>query len=86
MQQVPSIANIFKLNRGTGSPRGFQDNLIIFLFLLPAIVIFLVFVVRDAFFTPCVKRVSGVGTAMKLLYVLFGHTGSSTGYTTPAHN
>jgi len=49
MQQVPSIANIFKLNRGTGSPRRFQDNLIIFLFLLPAIVLFLVFVVYPIF-------------------------------------
>jgi raffinose/stachyose/melibiose transport system permease protein len=41
----PPISNIFKLTRGTGSPRRFQDNLIIFLFLLPAIVLFLLFVV-----------------------------------------
>ena len=41
----PPISNIFKLTRGTGSPRRFQDNLVIFLFLLPAIVLFLLFVV-----------------------------------------
>ena len=45
MQQVPLIQNIFKLSRGSGSPRKFQDNLTIFLFLLPAITLFLVFVV-----------------------------------------
>ena len=44
MQQVPATTNIFKLNRGSGSPRRFQDNLIIFLFLLPAITLFIVFV------------------------------------------
>jgi len=49
MQQVPSIANIFKLNRGTGSPRRPQDMLLIFLFLLPAIVLFLIFVVYPIF-------------------------------------
>src|SRR5688572_4570961 len=49
MQQVPSIANIFKLNRGTGSPRRPQDTLLIFLFLLPAIVLFLIFVVYPIF-------------------------------------
>jgi raffinose/stachyose/melibiose transport system permease protein len=41
----PPISNIFKLTRGTGSPRRLQDNLVIFLFLLPAIVLFLLFVV-----------------------------------------
>jgi len=45
MQQIPFVQNIFKLNRGSGAPRRFQDNLTIFLFLLPAIVLFLVFVV-----------------------------------------
>jgi raffinose/stachyose/melibiose transport system permease protein len=45
MQSLPAIPNIFKLKRGTGSPRRFQDNLVIFLFLLPAIVLFLLFVV-----------------------------------------
>src|SRR5215510_11255192 len=45
MQQVPLVQNIFKLSRGSGSPRKFQDNLTIFLFLLPAITLFLVFVV-----------------------------------------
>lgn len=45
MQQVPFVQNIFKLSRGSGSPRRFQDNLTIFLFLLPAITLFVVFVV-----------------------------------------
>jgi raffinose/stachyose/melibiose transport system permease protein len=49
MQQVPSIANMFKLKRGTGSPRTPQDSLVIFLFLLPAILIFLLFVVYPIF-------------------------------------
>ena len=45
----PPISNIFKLTRGTGSPRRFQDNLVIFLFLLPAIVLFLLFVIYPIF-------------------------------------
>ncbi len=45
MQSLPAIPNIFKLKRGTGSPRRLQDNLVIFLFLLPAIILFLLFVV-----------------------------------------
>jgi len=49
MQSLPAIPNIFKLKRGTGSPRRFQDNLIIFLFLLPAIVLFLLFVIYPIF-------------------------------------
>lgn len=49
MQSLPAIPNIFKLKRGTGSPRRFQDNLVILLFLLPAIVLFLLFVVYPIF-------------------------------------
>jgi len=49
MQSLPAIPNIFKLKRGTGSPRRFQDNLVIFLFLLPAIVLFLLFVIYPIF-------------------------------------
>ncbi len=30
MQPLPAIPNIFKLRKGPGSPRQFQDNLIIF--------------------------------------------------------
>jgi len=44
MQQLPAIPDVFKLKGGTGSPRRFQDNLTIFLFLLPAVVLFMVFV------------------------------------------
>lgn len=49
MQSLPAIPDIFKLKRGTGSPRRFQDNLVIFLFLLPAIVLFLLFVIYPIF-------------------------------------
>ena len=49
MQSLPAIPNIFKLKKGTGSPRRFQDNLVIFLFLLPAIVLFLLFVIYPIF-------------------------------------
>jgi raffinose/stachyose/melibiose transport system permease protein len=44
MQQLPAIPDVFKLKGGTGSPRRFQDNLTIFLFLLPAVALFLIFV------------------------------------------
>lgn len=49
MQSLPAITNIFKLKRGTGTPRGFQDTLTIVLFLLPALVLFLLFVVYPIF-------------------------------------
>lgn len=49
MQSLPAIPNIFKLKRGTGSPRRFQDNLTIFLFLLPGLILFLVFVIYPIF-------------------------------------
>jgi len=49
MQSLPAIPNIFKLKRGTGSPRRFKDGLTIFLFLLPALVLFLLFVIYPIF-------------------------------------
>jgi raffinose/stachyose/melibiose transport system permease protein len=45
MQSLPAIPNIFKLKRGSGSPKRPQDRLTIFFFLLPAIILFLIFVV-----------------------------------------
>jgi raffinose/stachyose/melibiose transport system permease protein len=45
MQSLPAIPDIFKLKRGSGSPQRTQDRLTIFLFLLPAIILFLIFVV-----------------------------------------
>ncbi len=44
MQSLPAIPNIFKLKRGTGVPQRFQDRLVIILFLLPALILFLFFV------------------------------------------
>jgi raffinose/stachyose/melibiose transport system permease protein len=49
MQSLPAIPDIFKLKKGTDSPRNSRDNLIIFLFLLPAIILFLLFVVYPIF-------------------------------------
>ena len=49
MQTVPAIPDILKLRRGSGSPRQFQDNLTIILFLLPALVLFLIFVIYPIF-------------------------------------
>ena len=49
MQSLPAIPNIFKLKRGTGTPQRLQDKLIIFFFLLPAIILFLGFVVFPIF-------------------------------------
>jgi len=49
MQPLPAIPDIFKLKRVTGSPRRLQDNLTIFLFLLPGLILFLVFVIYPIF-------------------------------------
>ena len=49
MQSLPTIPDIFKLKPGTGVPQKFQDKLIIFLFLLPAIILFLLFVIYPIF-------------------------------------
>ena len=42
--QVPAVPDILKLRRGTGAPRRIQDNLTIALFLLPALILFFIFV------------------------------------------
>lgn len=42
---LPAIPNLLKLKPASGLPRRFQDNLMIVLFLLPAVVLFLLFVV-----------------------------------------
>ena len=49
MQSVPAIPDILKLKRGPGSPRRFQDSLVIVLFLLPAIILFIIFVIYPIF-------------------------------------
>jgi raffinose/stachyose/melibiose transport system permease protein len=49
MQNVPAIPDIYKLKKMTGTPRRFRDNLTIFLFLLPAVVLFLFFVIYPIF-------------------------------------
>jgi raffinose/stachyose/melibiose transport system permease protein len=49
MQSVPAIPDILKLKKVSGTPRRFRDNLVIILFLLPALVIFLLFVIYPIF-------------------------------------
>ncbi|MGD8456606.1 MAG: sugar ABC transporter permease [Anaerolineales bacterium] len=49
MQNLPAIPDVLKLKRVTGTPRRFMDSLLITLFLLPALIIFLVFVVYPIF-------------------------------------
>jgi raffinose/stachyose/melibiose transport system permease protein len=49
MQQLPAIPDVLKLKRITGSPRRFQDTLLIGLFLLPALILFLLFVIYPIF-------------------------------------
>ena len=49
MQSLPAIPNLFKLKPGAGMPHKLQDNLMIVLFLLPAVILFLLFVVYPIF-------------------------------------
>jgi len=49
MQQLPAIPNIFKLKHVSGAPRRFQDSLLIALFLLPALILFLLLVIYPIF-------------------------------------
>lgn len=49
MQTIPAIPNILKSKRATSSARQPQDRLVIVLFLLPALVLFLLFVVYPIF-------------------------------------
>jgi raffinose/stachyose/melibiose transport system permease protein len=49
MQSLPAIPDVFKLKRGTGAPRRIEDNLTIVLFLLPALILFLLFVIYPIF-------------------------------------
>ena len=49
MQSLPTIPNIFKLIPRTGAPKKTADKLVIFLFLLPAVILFLIFVVYPIF-------------------------------------
>ena len=49
MQQLPAIQDILKLRRVSGAPRHFQDSILIALFLLPALSLFLLFVIYPIF-------------------------------------
>ena len=47
--QIPTIPSILKLRRVSGTPRNLQDTLLIALFLLPALTLFLLFVIYPIF-------------------------------------
>ena len=49
MQSLPTIPDLLKLKRVSNPSRRFRDNLNIFLFLLPALVLFLLFVIYPIF-------------------------------------
>lgn len=49
MQQLPAIPDILKLKRVSKAPRGLQDTVLIALFLLPALILFLLFVIYPIF-------------------------------------
>jgi raffinose/stachyose/melibiose transport system permease protein len=49
MQQLPAIPDVLKLKRVTGASRRLQDTLLIVLFLLPALILFLLFVIYPIF-------------------------------------
>jgi raffinose/stachyose/melibiose transport system permease protein len=49
MQQLPAIPDILKLKRVSGAPRRLQDSLLTALFLLPALILFLIFVIYPIF-------------------------------------
>ena len=49
MQQLPAIPDILKLKRISGTPHRLQDTLLIALFLLPALILFLLFVIYPIF-------------------------------------
>jgi raffinose/stachyose/melibiose transport system permease protein len=49
MQQLPAIPEILKLGRVSGASRRLQDTLLIALFLLPALILFLLFVIYPIF-------------------------------------
>ena len=49
MQQLPAIPEVLKLKRVSGAPRSFHDGLLIALFLLPALSLFLLFVIYPIF-------------------------------------
>ena len=49
MQGLPAIPNILKLKRVSSAPRRLQDALLIALFLLPALILFLLFVIYPIF-------------------------------------
>lgn len=49
MQSVPAIPDLLKLKRASGTPRRFRDSLVVILFLLPALILFLLFVIYPIF-------------------------------------
>jgi raffinose/stachyose/melibiose transport system permease protein len=67
--QIPAIPDILKLKRISGSPRRLQDSLLIALFLLPALVLFLLFVIYPIFRSMYFSTFNwnGLGPAVKFV-------------------
>ncbi len=49
MQQIPIVTDLLQSRRAASTPRQLQDNITIFLFLLPALILFLLFVIYPIF-------------------------------------
>ena len=66
---IPAIPEILKLKRVTGSPRRLEDNLLIALFLLPALILFLLFVIYPIFRSMYFSTFNwnGLGPAVKFV-------------------
>jgi raffinose/stachyose/melibiose transport system permease protein len=69
MQKAPFFTAIYKLSRTSGAPRRFQDSLLIGLFLLPALVLFLLFVIYPIFRSMYFSTFNwnGLGPAVKFV-------------------
>ena len=66
---IPAIPEILKLKHVTGSPRRLQDTLLIALFLLPALILFLLFVIYPIFRSMYFSTFNwnGLGPAVKFV-------------------
>ena len=71
MQGLPADPNTFKLKLGTATPRRGRDNLTIFIFLLPALILFLLFIVYPIFTSVYYSMFdwNGLGPAVKFVGV-----------------
>jgi raffinose/stachyose/melibiose transport system permease protein len=69
MQKAPPLAEIYKQRRASSAPRRLQDSLLITLFLLPALILFLLFVIYPIFRSMYFSTFNwnGLGPAVKFV-------------------